>query len=193
MISRALLGALLGIIVSATGCQKALQPPEPAQPLTQVEADAAVARLASYLPDHIGTYTASQPPTLRAYLPDTRLSAERTYTGDQKSLTVELCTGDISALKKIIAQDAEHAFMSDTDTYWHTLFIRGYRARVAERRQGATDSVTYVGIGGKVVAQLEVSPAAIAGESASLAELMDLEAIEKAGIEDPGADTGGRR
>ena len=154
-------------------------------PLTKADADAAAAKLASLLPDTIGPFRAEAPATTSVYLPESAVSAARRYTSATRKLTAELKTGNISSERRILATDEEHAFLSDTPTYWRTVMVKGHRARIEENPVGVSRSKVYVLVSASVVTELVVAPLAVAGESATLAEALDFPAIEASGVSVP--------
>ncbi len=184
MIERWLLLAVL-----AAGCQdgRAVAPP----PLTQAEADQAAAKMALLVPDKITTFTATAPATTSVQFPGPRISVERRYGDPKRQLTVEIVTGDAHRELAIILATEEHAFGSDTPTYWRTVEVKGRTARIAENRDRLIGSETYVWIGDigghDVTARITVDHATAAGESAIIASALDFDALARAGVGTHGA------
>ncbi|HEY5961840.1 MAG TPA: hypothetical protein VIV60_35015 [Polyangiaceae bacterium] len=89
-------------------------------------------RLAALLPESIGEFVARAPATSNVYLPEARIRAQRDYASADRTLQVELKTGNVRAQLELLASDSDHAFGSDSKTYWHTVPVKGLRARVAE-------------------------------------------------------------
>jgi hypothetical protein len=172
-------------LVAAVACKASESSTAPSASLTQRNADATVAQLARLLPDTLGSFRAQSPATTRVYLPEAMLRAERRYASGARSLTVEIETGNIRAKQLILEQQDEHAFLSDSPTYWRTVDVKGHRARVAEDRAAAVSSEAYVSVGPHVVARLVVDPPAGAGESVKLAEALDFDALAAAGVAGP--------
>jgi hypothetical protein len=156
-----------------------------AKALTQAEADAAAVRMAALLPDMIGSFAAKEKANIRVYLPNETISADREYTSESRTLTVELKTGNIQSEQRIIATDEEHTFLSDTPTFWRTVEVKGRRARIAENRDSVVFSEIYVRVGPYSIVHLTVGPTAKPGESAALAAMLNLDAVEAAGIKAP--------
>jgi hypothetical protein len=174
---------LLLCAVLAAGCHQKIPAPPP---LTQAEADRAAAQLSHLLPDRIDAFTATAATTSWVQFPGPRISVERRYRDKDRELTVEIVTGDAHRELEIILTDQEHAFGSDTPTYWRTVQVKGRRARIAENRDHLTSSETYVWIGSiaghDVTGRIVVDKAARVGESALLAVALDFDTLAQAGV-----------
>lgn len=147
-----------------------------------VNPGAEAAQITPFLPERVGPFSSASAATTNFTAAEPRMAAERVYNStDGRTLTIELITGDLRPELRTLASDADHAFGSDTPTYWRTTSIRGWRTRIAEARPTPVRSECYVQVGPNHVAHLDVSPVAKAGESASLAALLDLEGLARSG------------
>jgi hypothetical protein len=138
------------------------------------------AKLVSFLPADVGRFSSAEAAT--ATVAEHRVAATREYTNREgRTLTVRIATGDVSSDRLVFASDEEHAFGSDTPTYWRTTNTRGFRTRIAEERPTPRQSESYVEVGRNHVVVVRVFPAATAGESATLAAQLDLPGLAKSG------------
>ncbi len=139
-------------------------------------------KLVAFLPVHVGPFSSMVAASSDIRAVEPRIDASREYTtGDGRTLSIRLITGDLRAELPTLASDEEHAFFSDTDTYWRTTSIRGFRTRIAEERPTPRQSESYVQVGPNHVVRVRVFPIARTGESASLAALLNLEGLAKTG------------
>lgn len=146
-----------------------------------------VAALRPLLPTKVGAFTSAKDPTVSTQ--PQRVEIERDYTAARgKTLSVSLVTGEMKAERGILASDAEHAFGSDTPTFWRTTTVRTFRTRVAEERPTVRTSECYLAVGAAHIAIVRVAPAR-AGECAQVAALLDLETLARA----PTVQAGARR
>jgi hypothetical protein len=176
--NRLLLFALVLVLVLGCGAKRRSAPPEAGPSDLAAEA----AKLTPFLPAHVGRFSSAAPASTNFRAVEPRVEAERKYkSGDGRTLSVLLISGDLRPELLALASDEEHAFGSDTPTYWHTTSIRGWRTRIAEERPAPRKSESYVQVGPNHVVIVSVFPAATKGESASLAALLDLEALAKTG------------
>lgn len=158
---------------------------------SDVDASAEAAKLGALLPAAIGPFTATEPP-LFGTGPGLRIDASRSYTNASgKTAHVRLATGDVTSELGTLESDDEHAFGSDSPTYWRTTSIGGYRARIAEERPVVRTSECLVRVEPNHVAKVRVYPA-IAGECATVAALLDFKAIIASGGVPTPAATGRR-
>src|SRR5947209_8578413 len=81
---------------------------------------AEAAKLASYLPPAIGAFTATAPASTIADAVGPRISAERGYASGARTATIRVATGDVRSEAMALDSDDEHAFGSDSPTYWRT-------------------------------------------------------------------------
>ena len=140
------------------------------------------AKLIPFLPSHVGPFASSVAASTSISPVEPRIEAERAYkTSDGRTLSVRLITGDLRSDLVALASDEEHAFGSDTPTFWRTTSIRGFRTRIAEERPTARKSESYVQVGPNHVVEVRVFPPSRTGESASLAALLNLEGLAKTG------------
>jgi hypothetical protein len=165
----------------SAGCEGRAKNTTPMLP-SPTEAKSAADKLASLLPRAIGEFVARQPATTALYLPEVKIRAQRDYEYADRTLLVELKTGNVQSELGILADSAEHAFASDSNTYWRTSDIKGYRARIAEERDAKRGSTVYVRVSDNVVARLMLAPWAKVGESTELAAYLDFEAMKAAGV-----------
>lgn len=164
----------------------ALHCEKPAPANAVAEPSAVAAALLPFVPPKVGAFASTGDATTTT-LPQ-RVELRRSYAGGGKALSVSLFTGDIEAERGILASDAEHAFGSDTPTYWRTTSVRGFRTRIAEQRPTVRSSECYVAVGAAHVAVVRVAPGR-AGECAEVAALLDLETLARA----PTVRAGARR
>jgi hypothetical protein len=162
---------LLGL--AAIACRHATGAPFDAG---DVDAAAESAKLGALLPPAIGAFTAAEPPMFGSG-PGLRIEASRSYTDTSgKKVDVRLATGDVRSELSTIESDDEHAFGSDSPTYWRTTTIAGHRARIAEERPVVRSSRCVVRVEPNHVATVHVYPA-VAGECATVAASLDFKAI----------------
>lgn len=159
---------------------------KPAPANVVAEPTAVAAALAPILPAKIGAFASADDATTSAQ-PD-RVELRRSYASGGKTLSVSLVTGDTKAERSILGSDAEHAFGSDTPTFWRTTTVRTFRTRVAEERPTVRTSECYLAVGAAHIAVVRVAPAR-AGECAQVAALLDLETLARA----PTVQAGARR
>ncbi|NOU34942.1 MAG: hypothetical protein HOO96_44180 [Polyangiaceae bacterium] len=156
--------------------------PAPANPVAEPAAVAAA--LSPLVPPKVGAFTATGDATTSTQ--PHRVELQRSYASGGKTLSVSLFTGDIAAERGILGSDAEHAFGSDTPTYWRTTSVRTFRTRIAEQRPTVRSSECYLAVGAVHVAFVRVAPAR-AGECAEVAALLDLETLARAPTVQSGA------
>ena len=145
-----------------------------------VDAAAEAVKLGALLPAALGPFTATDAP-LTTTGPDLLIDASRSYVdATGKRLDVRLATGDVRSTLATIESDEEHAFGSDSPTYWRTTMIAGHRARIAEERPVVRSSECLVRVEPNHVADVRVGPAA-PGECAVIAALLDFKAIIASG------------
>ncbi len=168
------------VAVLAMHCAK----PAPANAVA--EPSAVAAALSPIVPPKVGAFSATGDATTST-LPH-RVELRRSYASGGKTLSVSLFTGDMEAEHSILGSDAEHAFGSDTPTFWRTTTVRTFRTRVAEERPTVRTSECYLAVGAAHIAVVRVAPAR-AGECAQVAALLDLETLARA----PTVQAGARR
>jgi hypothetical protein len=168
---RAVVVASLLVLLSAAGHAG----PNPAPPPI-ADGKTVIEKLTRFLPAELGSFAAIN--AVVSTETKSRVELERHYrTPDGRSLSVRIVTGDLALELTALDTNAEHAFGSDTPTYWKTTAIRGLRTRIAENRGKRAGSTAYVRVSTLHIAVVEVYPAVSDGESASLAARLDLERI----------------
>ena len=153
-----------------------------------VDASAEASKLGALLPPSIGPFTATDPPMMVTGS-GLLIQANRSYAdASGKKADVSLATGDVRSETETIESNQEHAFGSDSPTYWRTTSIAGHRARIAEERPVVRSSECLVRVEPNHIATVRVHPAA-PGECASVAALLDYTAIiASGGVPSPPAD-----
>ncbi|HEY2365779.1 MAG TPA: hypothetical protein VGH87_05300 [Polyangiaceae bacterium] len=147
---------------------------------SDVDASAEAAKLGAILPAALGPFTATDPPMMVTGS-GLLIEAHRSYADTAgKKVEVELSTGDVRSQLGTIESNDEHAFGSDSPTYWRTTSIAGHRARIAEERPVVHTSECLVRVEPNHVATVRVHPAA-PGECAAVAALLDFKAIVASG------------
>ena len=147
---------------------------------SDVDASAEAAKLGAILPATLGSFKASGPPMMVSGS-GLLIEAHRSYEdASGKKVDVQLSTGDVRAVLDTIESNDEHAFGSDSPTYWRTTSIAGHRTRIAEERPVVHSSECLVRVEPNHVAEVRVYPA-VAGECAGLAALLDFKAIVASG------------
>jgi hypothetical protein len=147
---------------------------------SDVDASVEAAKLGALLPTSLGPFTASDPPMMVTGT-GLLIEAHRSYAdASGKKLDVELATGDVRSTLETIESNDEHAFGSDSPTYWRTATVAGHRARIAEERPVVHSSECLVRVEPNHVATVRVHPA-VAGECAAIAALLDFKAIVASG------------
>ncbi len=148
----------------------------PANPVA--EPVVVAAQLSRLLPAKLGAFQATGEPIDNAHA--NYVASDRSYSGGKgKTLSVSLRTGDVKGDRLVLDSDAEHAFGSDTPTFWRTTSVRKFRTRVAEQRPTVRSSECYLAVGAAHVAVVRVAPAR-AGECEEVAALLDLETLARA-------------
>lgn len=146
---------------------------------SDVDASAEAEKLGALLPPALGPFTATEPPTTTGA--GLLIEGRRSYAdASGKKVDVRLVTGDLRAELAALASDEEHAFGSDSPTYWRTTSVAGHRARIAEERPVVRSSECYVRVEPNHVVEVTVSPAT-AGECAVVAAWLDFRAITASG------------
>ncbi|HEX7666298.1 MAG TPA: hypothetical protein VF407_17350 [Polyangiaceae bacterium] len=139
------------------------------------------AKLVPFAPSTLGSFTATGPASPLGSPPDF-VNVFRSYKdAGGRELTLRLSTGDIGADLGTIDTETEHAFGSDTPTYWRTTSIAGHRARIGEERPTLRSSTCLVRVGPNHVAEVKVAPASTPGECAAPAALLDFAGITATG------------
>ena len=147
---------------------------------SDVDASAEAAKLATLLPPALGPFRATGP-AMSTTGSGLLIEASRTYSdATGKKVEAQLSTGDVRAELDTIESNDEHAFGSDSPTYWRTTNVAGHRTRIAEERPFAATSRCLVRIEPNHVADVTVTPAS-PGECASVAALLDFAAITASG------------
>jgi len=147
---------------------------------SDVDASAEAAKLGAFLPPSLGPFTATASPMMVTGS-GLIIEAHRSYAdASGKKVDVEIATGDVRTDLQTIESNDEHAFGSDSPTYWRTTTIAGHRARIAEERPVVHSSDCHVRVEPNHVVRVRVYPA-IAGECASIATLLDFKAIVASG------------
>lgn len=167
----------MGIVLALSGCHRG-----PAGVVDAGAVDPAVeaAKLVPFLPSRLGAFSATGPASVSGS--GLRIGAQRAYRdGSGREVRVSLATGDLRSELGTLDTDDEHAFMSDTPTYWRTTSIAGHRARIGEERPTPRSSTCLVRVGPNHVADVRIAPVATAGECAPVAALLDLAGIVASG------------
>ena len=163
-------------LLAMTGCRRRHAPPPSVDSGT-----AEAAKLLPFLPPKLGAFDARQI-AMTDVMFTGRFSAERSYTSpDGREATVRISTGDLRGELATLESDDEHAFGSDTPTYWRTTSIAGHRTRIGEERPKPIKSVCYVRVGPNHVAEVDIRPAAGPGDCESVAALLDFTGIAATG------------
>jgi hypothetical protein len=139
------------------------------------------AKLVPFLPATLGAFTATGAPTTMGSLPGPIISARRSYKStDGRSAELRLSTGDVHGDVATLESDDEHAFGSDSPTYWRTTSVAGHRTRVAEERPKTIKSECVVRVGKNHVADVTITPA-LPGDCETVASLLDFAGITATG------------
>ncbi|MEO8799645.1 MAG: hypothetical protein ABI551_17255, partial [Polyangiaceae bacterium] len=146
-----------------------------------VDPAAEAAKLVPFLPARLGAFAATGPAMPVGILGPV-IEARRAYTdASGRDADVRLATGDVSADLGTLDSDDEHAFGSDTPTYWRTTAIGGHRTRIGEERPTPRSSTCVVRVGPSHIADVWVSPVTTVGECAKVAALLDFAGIAASG------------
>jgi hypothetical protein len=168
--------AVLGLV--ALACRSA--PRTTSFDASDVDASAEAAKLGTFLPPTLGPFTATGSP-MTVTGSGLLIEAHRSYADAAgKKIEVELSTGDLRPNIDTIESNDEHAFGSDSPTYWRTTTVAGHRTRIAEERPVARSSECLVRIEPNHIAKVRVTPAT-AGECAVVAAWLDFKAITASG------------
>jgi hypothetical protein len=189
MTRRLLPGAPVLFVLALFGCGRSSRRAPPAVAVVPARE---AAKLEAFLPAHLGVFASTEPAWSSGTMPGPRIEASRRYrSADGRTATVRLSTGDVRGALATLDSDAEHAFGSDTPTYWRTTSIAGHRARVAEERPTPQRSECLVRVGPNHVAKVTVAPVAAPGDCIAVAAARDFGRIAASGgVPSP---TAGRR
>ncbi len=170
----------MGFVLAVSGCHRS-PPTRAAFDAGPVDPAAEAAKLVPFLPSRLGAFAATGP-AMPVGMLGSVIEARRAYTdASGRKVDVRLATGDVSADLGTLDSDDEHAFGSDTPTYWRTTTIGGHRTRIGEERPTPRTSTCLVRVGPNHVADVRVAPVSTVGECAKVASLLDFAGIAATG------------
>jgi hypothetical protein len=146
--------------------------------LSPAEMETFAKALAAALPERLGAFHAHE--HAGESVRGQTVEASRTYaSSDKRELTLTVHAGDVTPYRSIVASSGEHAFGSDSFTYWGDGSIKGRRGRFSYQTKAPFVGEVWVALGSREIVSLRVFPLRSHDESVKLMSLLDLDAIAK--------------